>query len=119
MLDQSVNYFYRHFMFNIDAITQDKMFLLDIAATLLTFLSPDVQEFLVSEGVQIPARLTRKTNHQGNQKLLLVKDAAVEADKNNRTIKAAFQTVVIVHNPRSFMEMPRGIFSIQMSGLGV
>ena len=49
----------------------------------------------------------------------MVKDAAMEADKNNRTIKAAFQKVVIVHNPRLFMEMPRGIFSIQMSGLGV
>ena len=49
----------------------------------------------------------------------MVKDAAVEADKNYRTIKAASQTVGVVHNPRSFMEMTREIFSIQMSGLGV
>ena len=90
------------------------MFLLDIASTLLTFLSPDVQEFLVSEGVQIPERITRKTNHQGNQRILLLKDAEVKADKNNGTIKAAFQPVGVVHNPRSFMEMPRGIFSIKM-----
>ena len=63
MLDQSVNYFYRHFLFNIDALPKDNIFLLDISAILLIVLSPDVQEFLVSEGVQIPARLTRKTNH--------------------------------------------------------
>ena len=63
MLDQSVNYFYRHLLFNIDALPQNKMFLLNIVATLLIVLSPDAQEFLVSEGVQIPARLTRKTNH--------------------------------------------------------
>ena len=73
----------------------------------------------MSEGVQIPARLTRKTNHQGNHMLLLVKDMEVEADKNNRTRKSEFQTVGVVHNPRSFMEMPRVIFSIQMSGLSV
>ena len=63
MLDQLVNYFYSHFMFNIDALSQDEMFLLYIAATFLKKLSPDVQEFLVLEGFQIPARLTRKTNH--------------------------------------------------------
>ena len=57
MLDQSVNYFYRHFLFNIDALPQDNMFLLDIAATLKFVSGPDVQEFLVSEGAQAPARL--------------------------------------------------------------
>ena len=37
MLDQSVNYFYRHFLFNIVSLPQDKNFLLDIAATFLKF----------------------------------------------------------------------------------
>ena len=73
----------------------------------------------MSEGVQVPARLTRKTNHQGNQRLLLVKYAAVEADKNTRTIKAEFQTVGVAQDPRSFIVIPRGSFSIQISGLGV
>ena len=37
MLDQSVNYFYRHLLFNIDKLPKENMFLLDVAATFLFF----------------------------------------------------------------------------------
>ena len=35
MLNKLVNYFYRQFLLNIDALPQDEMFMLDIAATFL------------------------------------------------------------------------------------
>ena len=38
-------------MFNIDALQQDVVFPLDIAATIFKNLGPNIQEFLVSEGV--------------------------------------------------------------------
>ena len=59
---------------------------MDITGTLFNKLIPDVRDFLISEGVQVTQRLPTETNHQGNQRLLLVINASVEADKNIRTI---------------------------------
>ena len=64
MVDQSVNEFYTEFLFKIDALPQDAVFLLDIAANLFNNLSPNVREFLISEGIQVHPRTPTKTNHQ-------------------------------------------------------
>ena len=74
-----VNEFYTRFVFKIDALPQELGLPLDIAATFFNNLSPDVRKFLMSEGVQVPQRMPPETNHQGNQRLLLVRNAAVEA----------------------------------------
>ena len=60
MINQSVNEFYTGFLFKIDALPQEVGFSLDIATTLFNNLSPDVREFLISEGVQIPRDYQRK-----------------------------------------------------------
>ena len=73
MINQSVNEFYTRFFFKIDALPQEVGFPLDIAATLCKNLRPDAREFLISEGVQVPQILPTETNHQGNQRLILVK----------------------------------------------
>ena len=64
---------------------------LDIDATFFKNLSPDVREFLISEGFQILPRTPTENNHQGNQGLILLRNAAVEAENNIGTIKAAVQ----------------------------
>ena len=46
---------------------------------ILKKISPNVRELLISEGVQVPQILPTETNYQGNQRLLLVRNAAVEA----------------------------------------
>ena len=92
MVNQSVNEFYTRFLFNIDALPQDVAFPLDINATLFNNVSTNVIELLISEGVQVPPRLPAENHHQGNQRLLLVRNSAVEAEKNSTTIKAAVQT---------------------------
>ena len=51
-------------------------------------LSPEVREFLKSEGVQVLPIPPTKNIHQVNQRLLLVRNAAVEAENKTRTIKA-------------------------------
>ena len=65
MVNQSVNEFYIPFPFKIYAFLQEVGFLLDIAATFFNNFSPDMREFLISKGVQVPQRLPTKTNHQG------------------------------------------------------
>ena len=65
MVNQSANEFYTQSLFKIDALTQDVAFLLDIAATFFNNLSPDVREFLISEGVQVPPSQPTENNHQG------------------------------------------------------
>ena len=79
MINQSVNKFYTRFLFKLDALPQEVGFPLDIASTFFNNLSPYVREFLISEGLQDPQILPTETNHQGNQRLLLVRNAAVEA----------------------------------------
>ena len=79
MVYQSVNEFYTRFLFKIDALPQDVAFILEISATFFSNLSPKVREFLISEGVQVPPRPPTENNHQGNHRLLLVRNAVVEA----------------------------------------
>ena len=54
VINQSINYFYTWFLFKIDSLPQEVGFLLDITTTLFNKLIPDVREFLISEGVQVP-----------------------------------------------------------------
>ena len=79
MLNQSVNEFYTRFLFKIGALPQDVAFPLDIAGTFFKTLSPYVRDFLISEGFQVPPRPPTENNHQVNQRLLLVRNAAVES----------------------------------------
>ena len=48
MVDQLVDYFYTRFLFKIDVLTQEKLFLLDISATFFKKLNPGVIKFLIS-----------------------------------------------------------------------
>ena len=77
MINLSVNYFYTRFLFKIYALPQDVVFRLDISTTLLKNLIPDMKDLLISEGVQVNPSSPTETNHQGNQKILLVRNAAV------------------------------------------
>ena len=86
MVNQSVNEFYNCFIFKIDALPQDVLFPLGIAETFLNNLSPNVREFLIPEGFQVPPRPLTRTNNQGKQRLLLVRNAAVEAEKKIRVL---------------------------------
>ena len=81
MVNQSVNEFYTRFLFKIYALPQDVASLLDIAATFFNKLSTEVRDFLISEGVQVPPRPPTENNHLGNQRLLLVRNAALEAER--------------------------------------
>ena len=118
MVNLSVNALYTWFLFKIDAIPQDVAFTLDIAATFFNNLSPDVIEFLMPEGVQVPPRPPTENNHQGNQRLVLVRNAAVEVEKKIGRIKAAVQLVSGSRHPKKIMRILAGNPSIQMSGLG-
>ena len=108
MINHLVNKFYTRFLFKIDTLLQEVGFLLNIAAKFFKKLSPDVREFLISEGVQVTQRLPTLTNHQGNQRFLLVRNAAVEAEKKIRKIKSVVQPVCGGLHPRGFMSMPGG-----------
>ena len=103
MVKQSVNEFYTRFLFKIDALPQDFTFPLDVSGTFFNNLSPDVREFLISEGVQVPPRPPTETNHQGNHRLLLVINETVKPEKKFRTTKAAVQPVSGSHYPKTFM----------------
>ena len=46
-VNQSVNIFYTRLLFKIDALPQDEVFLLNIAANIINNLSTDVRELLV------------------------------------------------------------------------
>ena len=48
----------------------------------------------------------------------MVINAAVEAEKNTRTMKAAVKPVIGIHQPRIFMGMFGGNTSTKMAGLG-
>ena len=78
MINHSVNEFYTRFLFKIDALSQEVGYPLDITAKFFNNLSPSVREFLISEGVQVPQRIPTETNHQGNKRLLMVRNALVE-----------------------------------------
>ena len=72
---------------------------------------------MISEVVQVTQRLPTETNHQGNPRLLLVRNASVEAENKITTIKAAVQTAGGILNYKTFMSMPGGSPSIKMAGL--
>ena len=57
IINQFVNEFYTWFLFKIDALTQEVVFPLDIAATFFNNLGPDVRKFLISEWVQVSQRI--------------------------------------------------------------
>ena len=117
MVNQLVNEFYTRLLFKIDKLPQELGFPLEISATFFNNLSPDVREFLISEGVQVPQILPTETNHQGNQRLLLVRNAALEAEKNTRTIKSAIQPAGGSFHHWTFTSMPGGIPSIKTADL--
>ena len=91
IFNHSVNEFYTRILFKIDALSQDVAFPLGITETFLNNLIPDVREFLIPEGLQFTPTPQTKNNHQGNQRLLLVINAGVEAENNTKTIKAEVQ----------------------------
>ena len=63
MVNKSLNEFYTRSLFKIDALPQDFAFPLDIDATFFENFSPNVREFLISEGVQVPPRPPTENNH--------------------------------------------------------
>ena len=77
MFNQSENEFYTWFIFKVDALSQNVLFSLDISAIVFNNLIPDVRELLISEMFQVPPRPLTETNHQGNQRHVLVRNAAV------------------------------------------
>ena len=97
---------------------QDVVFLLDIASAFFNNLSTDVIEFLISEGVQVPPRPPTKNNHQGNQRLLMVKNAAAEVENKIRMIKKAVQPEIRSLHTRKFMGIIGRKPSTKMAGLG-
>ena len=118
MVNKSVNEFNTRSLFKIDALPQDSALPLYIAATFFNNLSPKVRQFLISEGVQVTPRPRTENNHQVNQRLRLVRNAEVNAEKKIRTIKAAVQPAGIIRHPKTFMGMLAGNPSTQMDGLG-
>ena len=118
MVNQLVNEFYTQFLFKIGALSKDVASPLDVDSNLFNNLSPDVRYLLISEGVQIPPRPPTETNHQGNQRLILVRNAAVESEKKTRTIKMGVEPDIGSRHIRTFMGMLGGNPSIKMAGLG-
>ena len=90
---------------------------MDITAPLSDNLIPDVREFLISEGVQAFQIIPTETNNQGNQRLSLVRNTAVESEKNTRTIKSAVQPAGGSLHHRTFMGIHRESLSIETHGL--
>ena len=76
---------------------------MDIYEIFFKNLIPDVKEFLVSDGFQVPPRPPTENNHQGNQRGPLVINAAEEAEKNIITIKAALQPSIRRRHTKTFM----------------
>ena len=54
MANKSVNDFYTWFLFNIDTLLQDEVFMLDIAATHFKNLSPGIKYFLYQKEFRLP-----------------------------------------------------------------
>ena len=79
MVNQSESDFYTHLLFRIDSLPQYVGYPLYMAAAFFNNLRPDFREFLISEGVHVYQGEIMETNHQGNQRLLLVRNAVVEA----------------------------------------
>ena len=119
MSNQSLNGFYTWFLLKFGALPQDVAFPLDIAATSSNNLSPEIREFSISEVFQVLPSTSTENNIQGNQRFLLVMNAAVEAEKKTRTIKAALQPESRIYHTKTLLEMLKGNPSTQMYGLGI
>ena len=91
MVNQSVNKFYTRLLFKIESPPQDVVLILDIDATFFNNLSPSIRELFISEGVQVHLMLPTDSNQQVNQRLLLVRNEALDAKNNNTTIGEALQ----------------------------
>ena len=98
IFNQSVNEFYTRFFFKIDALSQDFIFPLELSAVFFNNLIPDVREFFISEGFQVPKKIPDENNHRVDQSLLLVRNEAVEAENNIRTTKVVVQPVSLPHS---------------------
>ena len=77
MVNQSVNEFYTHFIFKIDALTKNVVLPLDVAVIFFINLSTDVRELIISEGLQVLPTYPTQINHLGNQRILLIINTAV------------------------------------------
>ena len=117
IINQSVKDFYIHFLFKIDALLQIVVLPLDINSTLFKKLCPDVRDLLISEGAKVPQRPPTETNHQVNQRLILVRNTAVEAENKIRKIKAAVKPLGGILHHRTFMSMAGGTPTIKTAGL--
>ena len=117
VIDRSVNEFCTRLLFKIDALPQEVRSPLDISTTFFNNLSPDVMEFLISEGVQVTQRPPTETNPQGNQRFILVINSAVEVEKNTRKIKSSVQPTGGSLHYKTLMIMPGRIPLIKTSGL--
>ena len=117
MVNQSVNDFFTRFLFKTYALPHNVALPLDIAATFFNNSSTNIREFLISKGVQVPPRPRTENNHQGNQRLLLVRNAALEAEKKIRTIKAAVKPESGISCPKTLTGMLAGNPSTKMVGL--
>ena len=107
MINQSVNERYTRFLFKIKALLQEVGFPLYISAKSFNNLSPDVREFLISEGVQVNYRLPTETNLQGNQRLILVRNSAAEEKNKTKTVKLSVLPAGGGLHHRTFMRIPR------------
>ena len=108
MVNQSVNELYIRFLFKVDATPQDIAFLLDNSEKVSNNLSPNVREFLILEGVQVPPMSPTETNHQGEQRLILVRNVSVEAENKIRIIKAEVQLASGSRHLRTFVVLLGG-----------
>ena len=118
MVNKSVNEFYTRFLLAIDVLPQDIAFLLDVAATFLNNLSPEVRDLFISKGVRVPSRPPTENNYQVNHRLILVRNVAVEAENKIRTIKSAVQPAIRSRHPETCLVILAGNPSTQISGLG-
>ena len=80
--------------------------MIDIATKFFNKLSPTVRDLLITENLEVPQRIPTKTNYQGNQRLLQVRNAALEAEKKTTTIKSAVQTSGGSLHHMTLMSMP-------------
>ena len=103
MVNQLVNEFYTQSLLKVDALPQDVGLPFYIATTLLNNFIPDVREFFITEGVQVTQTITTETNHQGNQRLILVRNAEAESEKDTTEITSEVKPESGSLHPRKFM----------------
>ena len=118
MVNHSVNQFYNHFIFKIDALQQYIVLPLNISKNLLNNLSPNVRKFWLSEEIQALPRPLTGINHQRNERIIFVRNTAAEAENKIRIIKAVVQPVSYGCYPSTLMGILGLNRSIHMYRLG-